>query len=242
MCEPAEIVEAALRVLRSGVPVRDLDGQRVLVTAGPTYEAADPARGLTNRSSGQMGFALAREAAHRGAAVTLVSGPVGLATPTGVCRVDTVSAAEMAAAVERAVSEVDVAVMCAAVADFTPAAVSSEKLKKDSGDGLTLELRRTQDILATLGGTSERPFLVGFAAESDNVEEQAAAKLESKGCDLIVANTIGGDGDAMGASDNAAVVLGAGGAMARIARAPKAVVATAIWDAVAKARGAGANV
>ncbi|NKB87940.1 MAG: bifunctional phosphopantothenoylcysteine decarboxylase/phosphopantothenate--cysteine ligase CoaBC [Acidobacteria bacterium] len=241
MSEPGEVVQAATRALRFGVLPRDLTGQRVLITAGPTYEAADPARGLTNRSSGRMGFALAQEAIHRGASVKLVAGPVSLATPAGVERIDVVGAAAMFERVEEHVMRTDIAIMCAAVADFAPVNPSGEKLKKDNDDGLVLSLERTVDILRTVADRDPRPYLVGFAAESDDVAERAARKLADKGCDLIVANTIGGPADAMGGENNSVAIIDSRGQVAQFGRAPKDVIATQIWAEILRARSAGVH-
>jgi phosphopantothenoylcysteine decarboxylase/phosphopantothenate--cysteine ligase len=186
-----------------------LRGRRVLITAGPTYEAIDPVRFIGNRSSGKMGFALAAEAASRGAEVTLVAGPVHLATPPGVRRLDVESAAEMAAAVlpaaSRAENAPDVIVMCAAVADYRPATVAPQKLKKHAlGPTLAIELVPTIDILAELGRMRQggRPLLIGFAAETTEVEAYARRKLSEKRCDVIIANDVSAPGSGFGVDTN----------------------------------------
>ena len=175
-----------------------LEGKHILVTAGPTHEPIDPVRVIANRSSGRQGFAIARAAAAEGARVTLVAGPVTLETPDGVQRVDVETARQMAAAVEAALPA-DAAVLVAAVADWAVEA-SPSKLKKSDGPP-KLEFIANPDILAELGGSSARPrLLVGFAAETDDVVENATAKRESKGADWIVANDV--SGDVMGGTKN----------------------------------------
>jgi phosphopantothenoylcysteine decarboxylase/phosphopantothenate--cysteine ligase len=169
-----------------------LQGKTVLITAGPTREAWDPVRFLTNHSTGRMGFALAAAAQQAGAHVILIAGPVQLPIPMGVKRIDIVTADEMAIAVDEQVSGVDLFIAAAAVADFRPARELDSKLKKD-GNSLTLELEPTIDIVAAVASRSEPPFVVGFAAETDQVIDQAKAKRERKGMDLIVANQVGAD-------------------------------------------------
>ena len=175
----------------------DLEGRTVLVTAGPTREDLDPVRFLTNRSSGKMGYALAEAAARRGAHVILVSGPTDLAAPEGVEWVPVRATEEMRAAVRERASEANVVIMAAAVSDYRPAAAQSQKLKR-GGERLTLELEPTPDILAELGrdpaGKSPRRILVGFAAETDRLAENARGKLERKGADMIVANDVTQEG------------------------------------------------
>ena len=180
---------------------RPLYGKRVLVTAGPTYEAIDPVRYIANRSSGRQGFAIAQAAAEMGADVTLVAGPVHLATPPGVIRIDVESAAEMLAEVEKALPA-DVAIMVAAVADWRAADVPEQKIKKDGAAIPPLMLAENADILATLAKHAQRPrLLIGFAAETEKLIEHAQAKLAKKGCDWIVANDV--SGDVMGGANNA---------------------------------------
>jgi len=185
MLEPAEIV-AALKDENS-VPLK---GLRVLVTAGPTRESIDPVRYLSNRSSGKMGFAVARAAAEAGAEVTLVSGPVQLVTPRDVRRVDVETAAQMRAAVMREVANTEIFIAAAAVADYTPTEVAREKIKKH-GDSLELKLAKTPDILAEVAARVARPFIVGFAAETEQLETHAREKLASKRLDMIAANWVG---------------------------------------------------
>jgi phosphopantothenoylcysteine decarboxylase / phosphopantothenate---cysteine ligase len=199
MLEPEEIVAA---LLASRQP-KLLAGRRVLLTAGPTFEAIDPVRGITNSSSGKMGFALAQAAAEAGADVTMVAGPSALATPLGVMRVDVRSAAEMAEAVLARVAHCDVFVGVAAVADYTPKKPSERKLKKKA-QALTLELAPTLDILATVAARKHPPFCVGFAAESHDVEENAEAKRRRKKLPLLVANRAQ---DALGSDQNEVTLL-----------------------------------
>lgn len=189
-----------------------LAGRRIVVSAGPTFEDLDPVRFLGNRSSGKMGFAVAAAAAARGAQVVLVAGPVSLPTPAGLARVDVRSAAQMHAAVMAALP-CDVYVGAAAVADYTPVAVSPCKIKKQPGmDGLTLELVRTRDILAEVAAHAQRPRLVvGFAAETHDVDSYARAKLAAKRVDLIAANRVGVAGSGFECDDNTLVVHGAHG-------------------------------
>jgi phosphopantothenoylcysteine decarboxylase/phosphopantothenate--cysteine ligase len=220
LSEPAEIV-AALE------GARDLDGVQVLVTAGPTREWLDPVRFLSNPSSGRMGYAVAAAARDRGAQVTLVSGPVELPKPAGVRFVAVTTAEEMAAAVEEHLASARVLVMAAAVADQKPARRAAQKVKKQPGSE-QVELVRTQDILATIGARSVKPLLVGFAAESENVEANAREKLARKQLDFIVANDIK---DGFGKETNRVVLLGKDGSRAEVS-GDKLSVANAIWDAV----------
>lgn len=204
MLEPEDL-RAALTVLRSP---KLLAGRRVLVTAGPTFEAIDPVRGITNTSSGKMGFAFAQAAAEAGARVTLVAGPTPLRTPPAVARVDVRSAADMAQAVLDRVDDADVFVAIAAVADYTPAAPSERKLKK-SGEALTITLQPTVDILATVAARPSPPYCVGFAAESHDVLENAETKRKRKKLPLLVANRAQ---DALGSDDNEVTLLDDAGA------------------------------
>jgi len=200
MLEPVEIADA----LAGGGA---LSGKRVLVTAGPTEEPIDPVRFVGNRSSGKMGYAVAAAASRAGAGVTLVSGPVALATPPGVRRIDVRTAKAMLEAVEKETDHADVFISTAAVADYAPREQAAQKIKKSAGT-LTLELVRNPDILATVTGRKRRPFCVGFAAETENVVANARAKLEAKKLDLICANLVG-DEHAFGRDDNALVAISA---------------------------------
>jgi len=206
MLEAQAIYDAALAVR---VP-KVLAGKRVLVTAGPTFEAIDPVRGITNTSSGKMGFAIARAAADAGAQVTLVAGPTPLATPAGVERVDVVSAAEMADAVLPRAAKCDVFVAVAAVADYRPTKPHARKIKKKD-EAMTLALEPTVDILATVAAKRSAPFCVGFAAESHDVVRFGEEKRRRKKLAMLVANRAQ---DALGADDNEVTILDADGAHA----------------------------
>ncbi len=199
MLEPEAIFAA---VIASRQP-KLLAGKRVLLTAGPTFERIDPVRGITNSSSGRMGYALAQAAAEAGAVVTLVSGPTALPTPPGVARVDVESAAEMLAAVLAHVGAADLFVAVAAVADYTPATVAAQKVKKRDAT-LSIELKPTVDILATVAARPDAPFCVGFAAESHDVDRHADEKRRRKGIPLIIANRAQ---DALGRPDNEVTLL-----------------------------------
>jgi phosphopantothenoylcysteine decarboxylase/phosphopantothenate--cysteine ligase len=185
LAAPESIFEAAVAVLSP----KDLVGQTVLVTAGPTREELDPVRFISNHSSGKMGYALARVAQQRGARVILVSGPVNISAPFGVELVPVVSSEEMKIAVMERAGECTAIVKAAAVADYRPEQRSSEKIKKTS-DGLSLEFVKTPDILAGLGSLKDRPYLVGFAAETGNLKKFAQKKLHGKNADMIVANDV----------------------------------------------------
>ena len=211
-----------------------LAGRRVLVSAGPTFEDIDPVRFVGNRSSGKMGFAVAAAARAMGATVVLVAGPVQLPTPDGVRRVDVRSAAQMHAAV-LAELPADVYVGAAAVADFTPRAVSEHKIKKTAGsDTLVLELVRTPDILAEVAAHPQRPALVvGFAAETHEVERYARGKLQGKRLDLIAANLVGAAEGGFERDDNALVVYWDGGER-RLGPAAKTEVAAQLVQLIAE--------
>lgn len=199
MAEPAEIVEALMALLAP----KALSGVRVLVTAGPTFEALDPVRGITNLSSGKMGYAVARAAAESGARVTLVSGPTALAAPGGVVRVDVVSAQQMFDAVNARIAQCDIFIAVAAVSDYRPTRTSEQKIKK-SARNLTLELAPNPDILAHVAGLPNAPFCVGFAAESENVIGNAESKRRAKNVPLLVANRVQ---DALGADHSELVLI-----------------------------------
>jgi phosphopantothenoylcysteine decarboxylase/phosphopantothenate--cysteine ligase len=199
MLEPLEIVEE----LAAALSPKLLAGRRVLITAGPTLEAIDPVRGITNISSGKMGFALARACHRAGARVTLVAGPVSQSTPRGIERIDVVSAAQMRDAVLRAVGEAEVFIAVAAVADYRLSEVSEHKIKKSGGGGLALELIQNPDILAEVAALPNPPFCVGFAAESRNLDEYASAKRLKKRLPLLVGNLIQ---DGMGGESNRVVL------------------------------------
>ena len=233
LAEPEEIVEAADAILRPQGPLR---GQRVLVTAGPTYEDVDPVRYIGNRSSGRMGYAIAAEAARRGADVTLVTGPSSLEAPRVREVVRVRSAAEMHQAVMTRAGEMQVAVMAAAVADYAPADRAAQKVPKN-GETVTLVLKRTPDILGDLGqrrlASGVGPVLVGFAAETEDVVARATAKRERKHADLIVANDVSRTDAGFDVDANEVTIVGAAGAEA-LPLQSKALVAAQILDRVEK--------
>jgi phosphopantothenoylcysteine decarboxylase/phosphopantothenate--cysteine ligase len=205
MLEPPELVERLAALFQTGA----LAGLSVLVTAGPTREALDPVRYLSNRSSGKMGFAVARAAAEAGARVTLVAGPVALATPPGVERVDVESAQEMYDAVMARTAGCDVFIAVAAVADYRPATVARDKIKKNEAS-ISLAMERTPDILAAVARLSPSPFCVGFAAETADLHRYAEDKLLRKGLAMVAANEVGA-GVGFDSDDNALEVLWAEG-------------------------------
>lgn len=195
--DPPRILDQLVRMLCA----KDFAGKRVLVTAGPTYEPFDPVRFIGNPSSGKMGYAIARAAELRGADVTLVSGPCSLAAPDRVKTIRVRSAAEMASAVFGRSDRMDVIVKAAAVSDYRPAETASEKIKKDREE-LKLSLVKTQDILKTLGQGKKNQVLVGFAAETENLEDNAQKKLKEKNCDMVVGNLVGRDLSGFAADTN----------------------------------------
>ena len=206
LLEPADIVAQIAPLL---APAGPLLGRRVLLTAGPTRECIDPVRFVSNRSSGKMGFALAQSMREAGAEVVLISGPVSLPTPLGVRRIDVESAEQMHAAVLRELPGTAIFIGTAAVADYRPVSCSEQKIKKTS-ETLALELTRTTDILSQVSASAQRPFMVGFAAETNTVEHYARAKLLAKNLDLIAANEVGHT-KAFDCDDNSLLVLWRGG-------------------------------
>ena len=228
MVEPDVLAAAVIdRAATSG----RLAGRKVIVTAGPTRECIDPVRFITNRSSGKMGFAVAEAARDAGAEVILISGPVNVCTPPGVRRVDVETADQMLAAVNENLGGTDIFIAAAAVSDYRPLQVSTEKIKKTS-DSLMLALSRTTDILATVAAGAARPFVVGFAAETQNVERNALAKLEGKNLDMIAANQVG-EGLAFDQDDNALTVYWRGGGR-ELKRAGKAQIAAELVALIAE--------
>jgi len=225
----AEELHAALHAF---VQPKVLQGRRVIVTAGPTFEAIDPVRGITNLSTGKMGFAIARAAAEAGAAVTLVAGPSSLATPAGVRRIDVESAAQMAAAVMHGIDACDVFIAVAAVADYTVAQPAAHKIKKSDRD-LALTLKRTTDILAAVAARPDGPYCVGFAAETDDVDENAEAKRKRKGVPLIIANKAQ---DAFGRDDNEVTLIDDAG-WHRLPRMEKVQLARRLVGEIARRAG-----
>jgi len=233
LAEVGEIVEAAVAVLTRR---RSLAGETVLVTAGPTVEDIDAVRFVSNRSSGRMGYRLAESARDRGARVTLVSGPTTLPEPRGLDFVSVRSAAQMAQAVEEKGAAAGIVVMAAAVSDYRPASVAPNKIKKQEGP-LALELVRTPDILAGLGARKNGRFLVGFAAETDAVRENARGKLQAKNLDLIVANDVARTDAGFATDTNAAVLIDAAGEV-EVPLVSKRELAERIWDRVIEMRAA----
>lgn len=227
----ARLTEKLVEIDASAERKGQLTGKRVLVTAGPTREPIDPVRLITNPSTGTMGYALAAAAHARGADVILVSGPTNLATPTGVTRIDVTTAEDMNAAVQQH-ADVDFVFMVAAVADYTPIETAPSKIKKDEGD-LTLRLRRTPDILATLGKNKHNgQVLVGFAMETDDVLANAQRKLEKKNLDWIVLNNLHEQGAGFGNGTNRVTLLRRDGHREDLPVLPKRAVAEAILDRV----------
>jgi len=229
MLEPLDL---AARVQALLLPADGaLAGRRVLITAGPTRERIDPVRFISNRSSGKMGFAVAQAAREAGASVVLVAGPVSLPTPAGVTRIDVESAADMLTAVLRELPGTEVFISTAAVADYRPARAAEQKIKK-STDTLELAMERTADVLATVAARSERPFVVGFAAETEAVEQNARTKLLKKNLDMIAANEVGHD-KAFDCEDNQLIVLSRA-ARHELARAGKLTLARGLIALIAQ--------
>ena len=229
MLEPLDL---AARVQALLLPADGaLAGRRVLITAGPTRERIDPVRFISNRSSGKMGFAVAQAAREAGASVVLVAGPVSLPTPAGVTRIDVESAADMLTAVLRELPGTEIFISTAAVADYRPARAAEQKIKK-STDTLELAMERTADVLATVAARSERPFVVGFAAETEAVEQNARTKLLKKNLDMIAANEVGHD-KAFDCEDNQLIVLSRA-ARHELARAGKLTLARGLIALIAQ--------
>ena len=226
MAEPEDIVAALSSFFRKK---RSLDGYKVLVTAGPTIEPIDPVRYISNHSSGKMGYAIAAELQQRGAEVILVSGRTSLTAPGGVVVAEVTTADEMYRTSVAAFERCDAAVMCAAVADYTPVEVSERKIKKDT-DTWMLELRPTQDIAAALGAVKGDRLLVGFALETDREREHAATKLERKNMDFIVLNSLGDEGAGFGIDTNKITIMRRNGTERVFGLKSKAEVACDIVD------------
>ena len=224
------IVAAVREVLRVR---RDLEGQTILLTAGPTQEDLDPVRFLTNRSSGRMGYAVAEAAAQRGAKVILVSGPTSLEAPEGVTRVDVRTAAEMLKAVEENIDGATTAIFAAAVADYRPAEVATHKMKK-TGAEITIRLEPNPDILATIARKKGHRLIVGFAAETNNVAESARNKLKEKNADLIVANDVTAEGAGFDVDTNVVTLFARDGRDLPLPKMTKREVAHRILDEVVR--------
>ncbi len=227
MLEPEELFTVLAQYWLDGV----LSGCRVLLTAGPTREAIDPVRYISNRSSGKMGYAMAEAAVQAGASVALVSGPTALSVPKGVQRVVVETATQMSQAVRQKVAECDIFIAVAAVADYRPADVAGRKIKKQSSQ-MTIVLARTEDILAQVAGSDDAPFTVGFAAETQDLEQYARDKLKSKRIDMIAANQVG-DGLGFDADENALSVFWRDGCK-EIERANKTTVARQLMSVIAE--------
>jgi phosphopantothenoylcysteine decarboxylase/phosphopantothenate--cysteine ligase len=230
LAEPQTIVEAVERIFARG---GDLEGLHVVVSAGGTREPIDPVRFLGNRSSGKMGAAIAVAARVRGASVTLIGGSMSVSPPRGMTVIEATTAADMHQAEQRAAPAADILVMAAAVADFAPKRTSSRKIKRDGG-GLQIDLVPNPDIVAEVGEMPDgtRPFLIGFAAESDDLEMNALGKLRDKGLDLIVGNRVGGPFDAVGSDENKVTVFGVEGPLTDWPMLPKRQVAERLWDLI----------
>lgn len=233
MEQPATIATAAAGLFSSGL----LAGLRVVITAGPTREAMDPVRYLSNHSSGKMGFALAAAAVDAGAQTTLVSGPVALPTPDHVHRIDVASAQDMLRECLALTPACDIFIACAAVADYRPAEIAGQKIKKGA-ERITLELQRNPDILATVSASPTAPFSVGFAAETTDVLAHARDKLERKGLDMIVANDVSDTAIGFNSENNAVTVLWREGSR-ELQQASKAAIARELITLVARQFGAG---
>ena len=211
---------------------KDLQGKSILITAGPTREAIDPVRYISNRSSGKMGYAIAEAAKRRGASVTLISGPTSIAAPAGVTVTQVTTASQMHDAVMKNLGGQRIVIKAAAVADYTPAAAATQKIKKEQGNEMTLTLQKNADILESVASAAPRPFIVAFAAETEAVEANAREKLLRKNADLIVANDVSDASIGFDSDQNEVLVIARDGTTTRIAKAPKSVVANRILDLV----------
>jgi phosphopantothenoylcysteine decarboxylase/phosphopantothenate--cysteine ligase len=219
MLEPTEIAEEIAYLSKSS----KLKSKRFLITAGPTQEAIDPVRYLSNKSSGKMGYALAEAALQKGAEVTLISGPVNLTPPTGVKLIAVTSAAEMLEAVQKEINKQDVFISTAAVADYRPAQIAKQKIKK-GGSPLTLELEATIDILASITQLKTKPFTVGFAAETENILENAQKKFSAKNLDLMIVNDVSDSSIGFNSNENAVSVISKKPAI-HLSKASKKIIA-----------------
>ncbi|MGQ9655340.1 MAG: bifunctional phosphopantothenoylcysteine decarboxylase/phosphopantothenate--cysteine ligase CoaBC, partial [Thermodesulfobacteriota bacterium] len=231
--DPERILEA----LRGVLAPHDLEGEHILVTAGPTWEAMDPVRFISNRSSGKMGFALALVAKRRGAEVTLVSGPTHLQAPDGVRFIPVTSAQEMYDAVMGHLEQATVVIKAAAVSDFRPARVEADKVKKDGIESLFISLEKTPDILSAVGANKGGRFLVGFAAETRDILSYAQEKLRKKNLDMIVANDLTRPGAGFQVDTNMVTLLHRDGTVEELPQMSKEDVAAAILDRIVRYRG-----
>jgi phosphopantothenoylcysteine decarboxylase/phosphopantothenate--cysteine ligase len=230
--EPDAIVAFVESVIKK--TPRDLQGKKILVTAGPTHEPIDPVRFIGNRSSGKMGFALANAAAQRGAHVILISGPVALATPKNVSRVDVETAAQMREAVMHHAKKCSAVIMCAAVADYSPKKPAANKIKKEESADLTLELKPTSDILRDLGAKKNGAVLVGFALETQDELKNAREKLRKKDLDFIVLNSTRDEGSSFGTETNIVTLIGKDGKAEKLPKMQKFDVAVEILNRLVK--------
>ena len=228
MLEPEELAQSVAEHFQTG----ELSGLNVLLNAGPTREAIDPVRYISNHSSGKMGFALAQACVEAGAHVTLVAGPVRIQTPSGVERIDVISASEMAAAVMSKSESADIFIASAAVVDYTPVEIANNKIKKNASQ-MQLTLVKTVDILTHVATQDDTTFCVGFAAETDNLEEYAKAKLEKKSLDMIAANWVGRDEGGFNSEHNALTVYWKGGEQ-EFGSMPKSALARELVTLIAK--------
>ncbi len=243
LAEPDQIADAVLAASKTKKPRRDLDGETILITAGPTQEPIDGVRYLSNRSSGKMGYALAEEAVARGARVTLISGPVNLPAPLGATLVPVRTALEMRQAVMDRLSEATIVVKAAAVADYHIPNPSKQKMKKTAAR-LSLDLEPTPDILAELGAKKGDRLLIGFAAETDNMVEEARRKLQQKNCDMVVGNVVSHvvshvasqQGTGFESDENEVVLVTRAGETIPVARASKRAIAGRIFDEAMRLR------
>ena len=232
MLEPMQLRDA-LQDYFSVDSTKALAGIRVVITAGPTQEALDPVRYISNHSSGKMGFAIAEAAQAAGADVTLVAGPVNQSTPENINRVDVISAKEMHTAVMSQMEETNIFIGVAAVADYRASDVQENKIKKSS-DTMTISLERNPDILADVAARENKPFTVGFAAETQDVEHYATDKLKRKKLDLIAANHVGIEGSGFASDNNSLTVFSANGDKENLSHAPKKILARQLVELIAK--------
>jgi len=235
LAEPEQIAEAVLAASKNKKTRRDLDGETILITAGPTQEPLDGVRYLSNRSSGKMGYALAEEAAARGARVVLVSGPVSLASPREVTLVPVRTALEMRQAVMDHLSEATIVIKAAAVADYHLPNPPKQKLKKTAAR-LSLDLEPTPDILAEIGAQKGDRLLIGFAAETDHLVEEAGRKMQQKNCDMVVGNVVSQPGTGFESDENEVVLVTRAGETILVERASKRAIAARIFDEALRLR------
>ena len=229
----SDTLRAPRTVIAALHPKRDFIGETILITAGPTQEPIDPVRYISNRSSGRMGYALAEAAAARGANVTLISGPVHLAAPRDVDRIPVRTAEEMRTQVFENLASASIIVKCAAVSDFRVSRIAEQKIKKTSAR-LSLELDPTPDILSEIGRRKGDRLLIGFAAETENLEKEARRKLEMKNCDMVVANLVGGAESGFESERNEVLLVLRTGESVAVPSASKRDIAERILDQILK--------